>query len=353
MKDTYFIFIIFTTIIGLSLLSCNNEDITVVTAIELTHTQPTTIVGGGTFDFQVNANNSTDVTPLATIKVDGEALDAHSFTTGIIAKTYEVQAFYQGVESPKVFVNTTTPSDDVIFTKNALIEDYTGTWCGWCPRVAYAIQQAKEQSDQVVAVAIHSNSSTVDPFSFEDSELLKTEFGVEGLPEGRINRIHTWTSPEPENIDEVINHTGMSSIGIAINSTLESGTINATVNVKFSASITTDLKLVVYLLESGMHYDQTNYTADYFSDGYQNPLPDFEHEDVLRAVYTNHFGEVIPSSETTAWNTYTLDLSKSLPSTIENTEHLTLVAFVVHADTNEVINVRENTVGEDQAFQEN
>ncbi|MGK4569344.1 hypothetical protein [Flavobacterium sp. 3HN19-14] len=50
------------------------------------------------------------------------------------------------------------------FQKRVLIEDYTGTWCGNCTRVAYGIDQAKAISDRVVSVAIHSGD---DPYDFE------------------------------------------------------------------------------------------------------------------------------------------------------------------------------------------
>ena len=33
------------------------------------------------------------------------------------------------------------PSTSGLFKKHVLIEDYTGTWCGYCARVAYAIER--------------------------------------------------------------------------------------------------------------------------------------------------------------------------------------------------------------------
>jgi hypothetical protein len=57
-----------------------------------------------------------------------------------------------------------------LFQKQVLIEDYTGTWCGNCARVAYAIERTKEASDRVVSVAIHHGN---DPYDFDGIGPLK------------------------------------------------------------------------------------------------------------------------------------------------------------------------------------
>jgi hypothetical protein len=41
---------------------------------------------------------------------------------------------------------------------NVLIEDFTATWCGYCPRVHYAIKSVTEASSNVTAMAIYDDS---------------------------------------------------------------------------------------------------------------------------------------------------------------------------------------------------
>ena len=330
-----------------SFFACNNEDITQITAIEITHdTQSQVILAGNTYIFQVKANNSTNITTTASIKVNDTPITGNTFITDDEPKTYEVQAFYKDIESDIITVSTNNG-----FVKNVLIEDYTGTWCVNCPRLAYAIQETKALSDNIVSVGVHVNSGAeIDPFSFDGSENLNDVFAILWQPAARLNRIHTWSYPEENNLDQVINMTGFSPIGLAINSEIDGNAINSTIQVKFLSDITENLKIVVYLVENSLAYDQHNNT-DYF--GGTNPLIDFEHNDVLRAIYTDVYGEAIPNDngETDEGKTYSFELTKPIPSSIENNQHLHLVAFVTNATTNEVLNVRENAVGETQNFQ--
>ena len=86
------------------------------------------------------------------------------------------------------------------YKKRVLIEDYTGTWCGNCTRVAYAIEQVNLQTDKAVTVAIHNG---IDPYHFPDYEPLKNLIVGNNdleLPQSRLNRTIVWSSPEPSNI---------------------------------------------------------------------------------------------------------------------------------------------------------
>jgi len=352
MKKAYLYLVIFSVIIISSLSSCNTDDLTQLSAIKLTPESGTSVVFiGNTFTFKVTADdlNETDLTASATFKVNGEPITGNSFVTDDEPKSYEIQAFYKELESDII---TVSASDG--YLKNVLIEDFTGTLCGWCPRVAHAIQEVKSQSNQIVAVAVHTNFATGDPFSFDGSEELKIAFDISGLPEGRINRTHIWTSPEPSNLDDVFSKTGYSPIGIAINSEVTQNNITASIAVNFISEVAkSDVKIVVYLLENELIHDQANYTTYFGGNG---TISDFEHNDVLRAIYTDVFGDTIPDDNTDQTNynageTYTLTLSKAIPDSVSANEHLHLVAFIVNNSTNEVLNVRESEVGETQDFQ--
>ena len=75
------------------------------------------------------------------------------------------------------------------FKKHVLIEDYTGTWCGNCARVAYAVEQVKSQTDKAVTVAIHDGN---DPYSFSGIGPLKDLIlpnSTWSLPISRLNRM--------------------------------------------------------------------------------------------------------------------------------------------------------------------
>ena len=241
-----------------------------------------------------------------------------------------------------------TPPISGYFKKRVLIEDYTGTWCGNCTRVAYAIDQVNAESDKAVTVAIHNGN---DPYHFEGIAPLKNLIlpnSPLALPVSRLNRMNVWTFPEPTNTQEAINLTGNNSgLGIAMNSTVENGMINLDVNIKFALNYT-DLKLVVYLLEDDLVYLQRNYTTYYDN---VNPIPAYTHNHVLRAAMTNILGDAI-TENTEAGSTITRNFSMPVPENIENASNLNFVAFLVGSD-NVAINTRAAHANEEQEFEEN
>ena len=234
------------------------------------------------------------------------------------------------------------------FKKRALIEDYTGTWCGNCTRVSYAIELTKQQSEKVVSVAIHYGN---DPYNYGAAAIAPLKNLISpnaplALPVSRLNRLNVWTYPETSNIQQAIDLTGNNTtLGLAMNSTVDASSINLDVNVKFLDDYS-DLKLVVYLLENHLMYFQRNYLEYY---GGIDPIPVFEHNHVLRSSMTHILGDEITG--TTNGNTVTKNFSIPVPSNV-NPNNVSFVAFVVGAD-NKVINVRESHANENQTFEIN
>jgi hypothetical protein len=234
-----------------------------------------------------------------------------------------------------------------LFQKQVLIEDYTGTWCGNCARVSYAIEKAKQESDRIVSVAIHHGN---DPYNFVGIQPLKdliSPNSVLALPQSRLNRTTTWTFPEVNNVQQALNLTSNNcGLGLALNSTVADGNINLNVKVKFAQNYS-NLKLVVYVLEDKLIYRQVNYSTFY---GAVNPIPNFEHNHVLRASLTNLLGN--PLLNTNFNQTVTTNFSVPIPANVSNAENINFVAFVIE-ENNNVVNVRAAKKNENQEFQEN
>lgn len=343
MKTKQILYLITLALLFLVSFSCNDEDISKITAIKLIATSDVQQLTDQDFSFEVPANNLDTITERATIKVDGVSIPNATFRTSVPGD-FQVQAFYEGLESNIINISAISPATTK-YVKNVMVEDYTGTWCVNCPRISYAIEQAKIQSDKVISVGIH----VFDEMEMPGVDVLTTEFGVVVYPTGKINRINDWENPD-NNIEAVTSLTGLDAVlGLAINSSIDGANVNATVDIGFKENITTPLKVVVYLVENGLHYDQANSTEYYNGE---DPILDFEHNDVLRAIYTDHLGETIPAVETVDDNIYSFQLQKAIPAEVQNNDELHLVAFVTNANTNEVINVREVKVGEIQELQE-
>lgn len=340
------------TFVTLSIAGCSTdyEILKSVEGVILTADSSTKVIGEP-ITFTVTQNDGTNLTDEASITVDGNPITGNTFTSETVG-TFEVKASYLGVEAQPVVISFHDGSE-INFVKRVLIEDYTGTWCGYCPRVAYGIELAKEQSSNIVAVGIHRPSSVItspvyDPYNFDASELEAT-LSAEGYPKGFLNRRTQWDFPEPENLAQAIALTQGENpkLGLAMTSTVTGNNISLKVNTMFSKNFS-NLKLVVYVLENGLIYDQHNYTT-YYND--EDIITDFEHNHVLRAVLTPILGESVNASETTTGNVYTKTFNVAIPANVTNSANLEFVAFIVDENGN-AVNVRKSSPGEDQAFEE-
>lgn len=234
------------------------------------------------------------------------------------------------------------------FKKRVLIEDYTGSWCGNCTRVAYAIDQMYAQSDKVVSVAIHNGN---DPYHFANYQPLKDLILPNSdleLPQSRLNRTIVWASPEPSNIAQAKALTGNNAgLGLAMSSTVDNGSITLDVTMKFAQNYS-GLKLVVYVLENHLIHSQTNYTSYY---GNINPVPTYEHNHVLRHNITDLLGDVI-TENTSAGQTITKSFTLPIPANVANPDNISFVAILVNAD-NLALNARAAEENEIQELEQN
>lgn len=327
------------------LYSCSSSEdggtTTTVESITITPSVDTQTLGSA-ITFIVKTDANVDVTASSTISVGNDVLSGGSFTTSTVG-TYTVTANYSGKTATTTVSFVDGPSTS--FTKRVLIEDYTGTWCGYCPRVAEGIDLVMDQTEFAVPVAIHRGN---DPYTFSGASVLENLIGLQGYPDARLNRLTEWSYPEPSNVSQVISFTQGTApkVGLAMTATVSGGNVNLTVNAMFGKTMT-GTKLVVYALENGLIYNQVNYTQ-YYGGG--STIVGFEHNHVLRATLTNILGDEIPSTESVFDNTYTKTFSIPVPTNVTNAANMEFVAFVVGSDK-KAINVRKAVSGDDQELE--
>lgn len=297
--------------------------------------------------FKIVTDDGENVTASATFYVDGEPIFGSSFSSSIIGD-FEVYGVYiqNGFE-----VTTDTESFSVIIPKRKIVvEDYTGTWCGFCPRVAGAIHELSEETDDITVIAIHETANSYpDPMHFDQVQLLKDAFGVEGFPAARINRTEDWAIPHPSS--DVTSIAGLdTNLALAINSELVGNELKVQVDVVYEDGSSQGDKLVVYLLEDGIINGQVNYynedpTSPFYNMG--DVIPDFEHNETLRNALSSVLGDDIPS--TAALTEYIASFTISLPSDYVS-ENLSIVAMVVDSN-NLAKNSQHAHVGEDKPYE--
>lgn len=304
---------------------------------------------GSTISITVRDSKGVDQTEKTILYVDGVAIDGHTYTSAT-AGSHEVTADYFSIKAQPMMIYF-HDGTEINFRKKVLMEDYTGVWCGWCPRVAHAIEMVHEQSEDAIAVAIHGpgfnpNDTGYDPYAFDTKAFEKDAGLAPGYPKGYLNRNIQWGFPEPDNVPQAIELTQGENpkLGLAITSAIADGTVTLDVDVMFGKNFTNNLRLVVYVLENGLIYDQHNYTSYYNGE---DLLKDYVHNHVLRSCPTSLTGEAISSEVTKFDETYTKSFSFPVPANIANAANIEFVAFVID-ETGRVVNVRRAAVGDTQ-----
>jgi thiol-disulfide isomerase/thioredoxin len=279
--------------------------------------------------FKVITEDGTDVTADAIFFVDEVAIEGNIFTSSEVGD-FEAYATYElnGIS----IATTPEPFKVIIPKRKVVLEDYTGTWCGFCPSVAGAIEEASALSDDLAIVAIHiTANSNPDPMHFDDVDILRDAFEIDGLPQARIDRSEFWFSPYL--VEDALESAGVNTnSSISMTSTLDGDQLVTQVKVISEIGINSGDKLVVYLLEDGILYDQENYydsdqTSPFFGLG--NPIPNFEHNHTLRMSFSQVLGDEIPSAG--ALEEYTVTYNNNIPADYVK-DNLTLIAMYVSED---------------------
>ncbi|NRD23195.1 Omp28-related outer membrane protein [Winogradskyella litoriviva] len=297
--------------------------------------------------FKIVNEAGEDVTSLATFYVDGDAIDGSSFSSDAIGE-FEVYGVYMedGVE-----VTTNTENFTVIIPKRKIVvEDYTGTWCGFCPRVSAALTSLHQETDDITVIAIHETANSYpDPMHFSQVQTLKDAFNVEGFPAAKINRTTEWQNPHANT--DVTSIAGLdTNLAIAINSELEGDELTVQVNVVYEEGSVLGDKLVVYLLEDEIINGQVNYyngdsTSPFYNMG--DVIPEFEHNEVLRNSLSAVLGDAIPV--TSALTEYITSFTMTVPSDYVM-DNLSIAAMVVDSN-NSAKNSQFAHIEEDKAYE--
>ncbi len=250
----------------------------------------------------------------------------------------------------------------VTFVPNRKIvgEEGTGTWCGWCPRGAVALQYMDATyPDKWVGIAIHNG----DPMAYAEYD---AAIGYTGYPGGRVNRS---INIDPGNFESVFlqEKDKVSPFTASIDATYDPS--NRMVTVSTESEFVTkldniDFRAAVVIIENnvtgtGQGWNQANYYGsnnleliDINGVNYANlpdPIPgeDIVYEHVARTVlggFTGMEGSIASSvlEGDVASNTFTYEVPEEYD--INNMEAVVLIfdnntGTILNADKAEVKNI--------------
>ncbi|MDG1218637.1 MAG: thioredoxin family protein, partial [Flavobacteriaceae bacterium] len=119
--------------------------------------------------FNMIDSEGNNITSSTSFIVDNQLINGNTISYDEIG-SHDVSANYsidsQNYSTDLIVFNIVEPINKVV------VEDYTGTWCGYCPPVAHAIYELKDVYDNIISVGIHNNDElTIDQESDLRSEL--------------------------------------------------------------------------------------------------------------------------------------------------------------------------------------
>jgi len=236
-----------------------------------------------------------------------------------------------------------------IFPRKVVMEEGTGTWCGWCIRGAVGMAMMKEKyPDTFIGIAVHNS----DPMTLMAYDNFMTSNFINSFPSAVINRKKV-CDPYPDSGSEDAYQTEIAKrpiAGIKLSGGFTDAnkkTISLKTETTFGFSLkSANFKLAYVLIEDGVTgYDQANYYSGGGSGvmgGYENkpnPVTNMVFNDVARGIYSDPTGipGSIPASVTEMTpveNTYTINL----PNSVQNKDQLAVAVMLINSATGEIEN---------------
>lgn len=222
-------------------------------------------------------NKDDDFTKEAEFFVNGQKMTSNYLKTDKEG-TYTISAKYKDYPITPITVKAVKEYKP---TSRIYVEDFTGTWCPYCPRGLFTLEEAAK-NPRVIPMAMHSGSGR-DPFDHPDTGIIATALGIEGFPTLALERDKKMVSGgagiSASYIISKIKPT--TPIGIAIETKVVGNCLQA--NVTFKATEKMDVNVVAILSENKLIADQANAVAPELG----NPIKNMEHNHVYRMAYNN------------------------------------------------------------------
>jgi len=236
---------------------------------------------------------------------------------------------------------------------NVLIEEGTGTWCGWCPRGKVAMQYMYQTyPDQFIGINVH-NGDVLTVTAYDNA----ANFG--GFPSCNVDRVLLDQGVSQQAFEQYYNDRSSLvspvDIGVTVSGTGSSVTLD--VDAEFVTPISSaDFRLAVVIMESNItgtssQYDQSNFysfqsqnIALVGPDGFDwqaapNPVPaaDMKYDWIGRALLGGYDGQAgsVPAS-LTAGQVASYQFNYNVPGTSDRDE-MHAVAMLIDQSTGEVV----------------
>ena len=242
--------------------------------------------------------------------------------------------------------------------RHVVIEEGTGTWCGWCPRGAVAMEALSNDAtrSKFIGIAVHNGDpmtvaaydAGADFSGFPGMNVNRKLLG-EGVSTAAMQGLYDQEVVEPTNAD------------VGVVATHDWGHLKVDVTATFAATTNTEHRLAAILVEDNVTgtsagYDQTNYydgggsgalsgggVADWTTAGDPVPAANMTYDHVGRMLIGDYEGSigtvVLPAlagtSQSKGW---------VIPFTSADYTNFKVVGLLINSTTGEIMNASETAI---------
>lgn len=297
-------------------------------------------------------------------------LGSASFDAGFAAPTEPVRipltaqlvevAHEPIVDGPKLYSSITAIDRAKSVARRIVMEEFTGTWCGWCPRGMRAMELLSEAwGDDFIPVAVHYN----DQYQCADYAYVLDNFSTGGFPGCTVNRLVIGADPYygssgrdlgiERDLDDVRGRATEATVQISSvdwDAEAQLFTVETTTNFSISCK-ESPYALSFAITEDGQKAAQANYysSAKYGSDPAQIEanLRDFCALSSPALMPMNHIGralygpnglegtlngEIKPDEPIVSVN------EVPMPASVVNPAETNIIAMIIDKESGEIIN---------------
>lgn len=281
------------------------------------------------------------------------AFGVHTLTLKVTKADGEVLTTNTDDDELSVQINVFA-EDDIVARDKYLVEEFTSTYCTYCPLGAKLMHTMEGLFPEMTLVAVHENMNGTDPYRTAETEAVMSYVGAFtnglGFPSASFNRInfggkeglviglgygessHRQMAEQFKAIMKEYSPVCFASVDVKAALSEDKKTIDITVAGEGGERLKTllsDCGLTVYVVENGIigrQLDSGTWKKEY------------QHDNVLRKVASNVKGDALNYVSDTAYeNTYSVAVNSDW-----NTDNLEVVAFInqkgTSADERGVVN---------------
>ncbi|MBL0315437.1 MAG: Omp28-related outer membrane protein [Flavobacteriales bacterium] len=231
--------------------------------------------------------------------------------------------------------------------KAVVIEEATGTWCGWCPRGTVMMDYMSEAyPNNFIGIAVHNADPMV--VSAYDTWIGGQINGYPSILADRDGVVYDPLDMEDQVVEKA---QAAPSVTCGVTHSLSGSTLTVDVSATYNENLSGDYRFNVILVEdhitgSGGQWPQTNY----YSGGGNGPMGAFDEAGAsVSGIYYDHVGRALLGGTTgmasslpasgTAGSTYTYQFTTTVDATW-NLGWMKPVVLVINATTGEIVNAK-------------